>query len=74
MNVYDMIFCNNRGLKSTAKETYSLAVFLKETVYVDEGIGATGLGDTNANPEGGCYKGCLAFDKLDLSNWNTRVN
>ena len=69
-----MIFCYNRGLKSTAKEIYSLAVFLKETVYVDEGIGATGLGDTNQNPEGVCYKACLAFDKLDLSNRNARVN
>lgn len=46
-----MILCNNEGLKSTAKEIYSLAVFLKETVYVDEGISTTGLGDTNRNPE-----------------------
>lgn len=38
---------HSKGLKSTAKEIYSLAVFLEETVYVEKGIDAAGLGDTN---------------------------
>lgn len=31
---------------STAKEICSLPEFLKETVYVEKGFNATGLGDT----------------------------
>lgn len=59
-----MIFCNNRGLKSTATEIYSLAMFLKEAVNMDEGIGAAGLGDTHQNPEGVCYKAALLLLSL----------
>lgn len=40
---------HTKGPWSTAKEIYLLAEFLKETVYVEKGTDATGLGDTNQN-------------------------
>lgn len=44
--MYDIV-SHSKGPRSTAKEIYLLAEFLKETVYVEKGTDATGLGDTN---------------------------